>query len=58
VNPHAIPQAAPGVLSAIEQSTLPLAKALEIPKLLASASLPPIAAMIAHGVGTKVDSHH
>jgi hypothetical protein len=59
VNPHAIPSAAPGVLTAIQHSSLPVAEALGIPRLLASASppLPPIAVEIAHGVGIHVSTH-
>jgi hypothetical protein len=57
---HGIPAGSAGPLSAIATQTLPVAKALDIPRLLLSSSppLPPTAVLIAHGLGTKVDSHH
>lgn len=61
-NVHAIPQAAPGQLSALELSALPVAKSLEIPRLLNSATPPsPVPApptLYDHGLGTHVDSAH
>jgi hypothetical protein len=52
-NLHSVPVAAP--------ATLPVAKALGIPRLLNSASPPPVPApptLYDHGIGTRVDSHH
>jgi hypothetical protein len=60
-NLHSVPVAAPGVLSALDHATLPVAKALGIPRLLNSASPPPVPApptLYDHGIGTRVDSHH
>lgn len=60
-NLHAVPVAVPGVLSVVDHSTLPVAKALDIPRLLNSASPPPLPApptLYDHGIGTRVDSHH
>jgi hypothetical protein len=57
---HGIPAGSSGPLTSIATQTLTVAKALDIPRLLLSASppLPPIAVEIAHGVGIRVDSHH
>jgi len=61
-NVHAIPQAAPGQLNAVEHSALPIAKSLEIPRLLNSATppspLPPPPTLYDHGVGTRIDTKH
>jgi hypothetical protein len=59
-NLHAIPLAAPGQLAALERSALPIAKALDLPRLLSSASPPPIpppSTLSDHGIGIRVDSH-
>jgi hypothetical protein len=58
---HGIPTAAPGQLTAVLSSALPVAKSLEIPRLLNSAEPPPLpapATLYDHGIGTRVDSHH
>lgn len=61
-NVNAIPQAAPGQLNALENSALPVAKSLEIPRLLNSATppspLPAPPTLYDHGLGTRVDSKH
>lgn len=60
-NLHGIPTAAPGALSALSSATLTVAKSLDIPRLLNSASPPPLPApptLYDHGIGTRVDSHH
>lgn len=57
---HTVPTAAPGVLTAIDASTLPAAKDYAIPRLLASSEpyppVPPGPTLFEHGLGTKVDS--
>jgi len=57
-NLHAIPVAAPGQLTAVDLSALPVAKALEIPRLLNSAEPPPVQppTLYDHGIGTRFDS--
>lgn len=61
-NLHAIPASSPGQLTAVENSALPVAKSLEIPRLLNSATppspIPAPATLYDHGVGTRIDSKH
>ena len=59
---HAIPASSPGQLNAVENSALPVAKSLDIPRLLNSATppspLPPPPTLYDHGLGTRVDTKH
>ena len=59
-NVHGIPPSSPGQLNAVENSTLTIAKSLEIPRLLNSATppspVPPPPTLYDHGLGTRVDS--